>query len=50
VVLEAGWNWGSMYDWLERMENVVKVQLAHPFGFGDRGGAGQDGVTTRRAG
>src|SRR6266487_4365610 len=32
VVLEAGWNWGSMYDWLERIENVVEVQLAHPYG------------------
>ena len=32
VVLEAGWNWGSMYDWLERVENVVEVQLAHPYG------------------
>lgn len=32
VVLEAGWNWGAMYDWLERVENVVEVQLAHPFG------------------
>src|SRR5713101_8845723 len=30
--LEAGWNWGSMYDWLERVENVVEVQLAHPYG------------------
>jgi transposase len=32
VVLEAGWNWGSMYDWLEGIENVVEVQLAHPYG------------------
>jgi transposase len=32
VVLEAGWNWGAMYDWLERIENVVEVQLAHPYG------------------
>jgi transposase len=32
VVLEAGWNWGLMYDWLERVENVVEVQLAHPYG------------------
>ena len=32
VVLEAGWNWGAMYDWLERVENVVEVQLAHPYG------------------
>jgi hypothetical protein len=33
VVLEAGWNWGSMYDWLERVENVVEVQLAIRMGF-----------------
>jgi len=32
VVLEAGWNWGSMYDWLEGVENVVEEQLAHPYG------------------
>ncbi len=32
VVLEAGWNWGSMYDWLERVGNVVEVVLAHPYG------------------
>ena len=32
VVMEAGWNWGSMYDWLERVENVVEIQLAHPYG------------------
>jgi transposase len=32
VVLEAGWNWGLMHDWLERVENVVEVQLAHPYG------------------
>src|SRR6266508_5640634 len=32
VVLEAGWNWGSMYDWLERVENIVEIQLAHPYG------------------
>jgi hypothetical protein len=32
VVLEAGWNWESMYDWLLRVENVVEVQLAHPYG------------------
>ena len=32
VVLEAGWNRGSMYGWLERVENVVEVQLAHPYG------------------
>jgi transposase len=31
VVLEAGWNWGLMYDWLERVENVSEVQLAHPY-------------------
>lgn len=32
VVLEAGWNWGLMHDWLERVGNVVEVQLAHPYG------------------
>src|SRR5712691_1190730 len=32
VVLEAGWNWGLMHDWLESVENVVEVQLAHPYG------------------
>jgi hypothetical protein len=39
VVLEAGWNWGSMYDWLERVENVVEVQLAHPYGSGAGSGS-----------
>lgn len=32
VVLEAGWNWGLMHDWLEGMENVTAVELAHPYG------------------
>lgn len=32
VVLEAGWNWGLMHDWLEGMENVTGVELAHPYG------------------
>ncbi len=32
VVLEAGWNWGLMHDWLDRVDNVVEVQLAHPYG------------------
>lgn len=32
VVLEAGWNWGLMHDWLEGMENVSAVELAHPYG------------------
>lgn len=32
VVLEAGWNWGLMHDWLESVETVVEVQLAHPYG------------------
>jgi len=31
VVLEAGWNWGLMYDWLESIENVEAVELAHPY-------------------
>ncbi|MFQ5881617.1 MAG: IS110 family transposase [Candidatus Methylomirabilales bacterium] len=31
AVLEAGWNWGLMYDWLEQLHNVTAVQLAHPY-------------------
>jgi transposase len=31
AVLEAGWNWGVMYDWLERIENIHEIQLAHPY-------------------
>ena len=31
VVLEAGYNWGKMYDWLDQIEAVDEVQLAHPF-------------------
>lgn len=31
AVLEAGWNWGVMYDWLESIESVEEVQLAHPY-------------------
>lgn len=31
VVLEAGWNWGTMFDWLEQVESVKEVQLAHPY-------------------
>lgn len=31
VVLEAGWNWGLMYEWLERVDTVSEVQLAHPY-------------------
>lgn len=31
VVLEAGWNWGVMHDWLEQMDCVSEVQLAHPY-------------------
>jgi transposase len=30
-VLEAGWNWGVMYDWLAAIDNVEQVELAHPF-------------------
>ena len=30
VVLEAGYNWGKMYDWLDQIEAVEEVQLAHP--------------------
>jgi transposase len=31
AVLEAGWNWGVMYDRLEAIDNVSKVELAHPY-------------------
>jgi transposase len=31
VALEAAWNWGVLYDWLERIENVKEIQLAHPY-------------------
>lgn len=31
VVLEVGWNWGTMFDWLEQVESVKEVQLAHPY-------------------
>ena len=31
VVLEAGWNWGRMYDWLADIEQIEEIQLAHPF-------------------
>ncbi len=31
AVVEAGWNWGVMYDWLEAIENVCAVELAHPY-------------------
>jgi len=30
VVVEACWNWGLIYDWLEKMGSVTEVQLAHP--------------------
>ena len=30
MALEAGWNWGVLYDWLERIKNVEEIQLAHP--------------------
>jgi transposase len=30
VVHEACWNWGKLYDWLEEMEEVEEVVLAHP--------------------
>jgi len=30
VVHEACWNWGKLYDWLEEMEQVEEVVLAHP--------------------
>jgi hypothetical protein len=31
AVLEAGWNWGLMYDWLEQLDSVTEIQLAHPY-------------------
>lgn len=31
AVVEAGWNWGVMYDWLDAIENVAEVELAHPY-------------------
>lgn len=30
VTLEAGRNWGLVYDWLEALETVTELQLAHP--------------------
>lgn len=30
AALEAGRNWGLVYDWLEGLESVEEVQLAHP--------------------
>lgn len=30
ATLEAGRNWGLVYDWLEGLEEVTEVQLAHP--------------------
>jgi hypothetical protein len=29
VVLEAGWNWGSMYDWLERVNLWGQAYASH---------------------
>jgi hypothetical protein len=31
AVVEAGWKWGVMYDWLDAIENVSAVELAHPY-------------------
>jgi transposase len=31
AVVEAGWNWGVMYDWLDSNEKVSTVELAHPY-------------------
>jgi transposase len=31
VVLEAGWSWGRMYDWLAEIHQIEEIQLAHPF-------------------
>jgi hypothetical protein len=42
AVLEAGWNWGVMYDWLAASP-VEQVELARPLlGAGNRRGPGQD--------
>nr|BAL59833.1 transposase protein [Candidatus Acetothermum autotrophicum] len=30
ITVEAGRTWGLVYDWLEGMEGVAQVQLAHP--------------------
>src|SRR5215467_5603840 len=27
AVIEAGWNWGVMYDWLDTIKNVSGVEL-----------------------
>ena len=31
AVLEAGWNWGVMDDWLAAIDNLKEVELAQPF-------------------
>ena len=31
AVLEADWNRGVMYDWLDSIESIEEVQLAHPY-------------------
>jgi transposase len=31
AVLEAGWNWGVMYEWLEKIRSIKEIQLAHPY-------------------
>jgi hypothetical protein len=31
AVVEPGWNWGVMYDWLDVIDNVCAVELAHPY-------------------
>jgi hypothetical protein len=30
-VVEAGWNWGVMYDWLDAINSVAELELAHPY-------------------
>ena len=41
AILEAGWNWGLMSDWLEQVGNVTEVQLVHPYRTAAGGRAGR---------
>jgi transposase len=31
AVVDADWNWGVMYDWLDAIGNVAEVDLRHPY-------------------
>jgi hypothetical protein len=42
AMLEAGWTWRVMYDWLVASDNVVQVELAPPPSADDLRGLGQD--------